>query len=336
MREPLPKAVELQMEAARALGLACRVLDPAFGFLFEISDGRRRRLLIGGRSPLNDSVAARVAGDKHYSKLVLADAGFRVPAAVRCIQPGHYSSPEIESAAGLAPGLAFAEASSFPLIVKPNRKSHGRGVTEVTTPDELADAVRAVWRIDPIALVEERAQGLDVRIDFLDGEFLIGYLRRPLELVGDGRSSVRDLLAAADPRMQGEAAWERIERDATWRRRVTDRGLGPESVLTAGRRVVVGGTVLNLHRWAVAELLPELPPGLAGLGRSVGETIGLRFYGIDCKVPRLDAGPAEVTVIEVNASPLLTGMAEIGWREEALAAQIRVIEAAWKSAARSG
>ena len=57
----LHRVVAFQIEAAKRLGLDARILDPEFGHLFEISDGRRSTRLLGGRSPLNDSVAARLA-----------------------------------------------------------------------------------------------------------------------------------------------------------------------------------------------------------------------------------------------------------------------------------
>ncbi|HHH29909.1 MAG TPA: hypothetical protein ENK57_16405, partial [Polyangiaceae bacterium] len=72
-------ATSLAAEAAAVLGWATESLDE-YGYLFEIRrpDGARRAML-GGRSALNDSVAARLAGDKHYAALLMARAGLRVP-----------------------------------------------------------------------------------------------------------------------------------------------------------------------------------------------------------------------------------------------------------------
>jgi hypothetical protein len=55
--------------------------------------------------------------------------------------------------------------------------------------------------------------------------------------------------------------------------------------------------------------------------------MGLRHFGVDFKVERFADGPEEATVLEVNASPSLAQMAEMGYREAAVEAEIRVVEA---------
>lgn len=315
------------MEAARRLGLAARVLDGEHGYLFEISTGARRVALVGGLSPLNGAMAARLAGDKFYTKLLLRERGVRVADGVRCLAPGAFGAPELEAAGGAGPGLAFAGRRGYPLIVKPNAKSHGRKVAEVGSDEALVAAVAAAWSIDPVALVEEQIAGGDFRLDFLDGEYLLGYRRRPVELVGDGRATLRELTEAEDPRTASDEFWHRIDGDAAWRERVAARGLGPQSVLGAGERIALGGAVLNLHRWAVGEPLDAPPEAWLEFSREIGALLELRYFGLDLKAPGLDAPPSEITVIEVNASPLLLGMAEMGHAERALAAQMRVLEA---------
>jgi glutathione synthase/RimK-type ligase-like ATP-grasp enzyme len=175
----LPPAVDLIREAAQALGLSFRLLDSEFGHLFELSDGQLTRTLLGGRSPLNDAVAARLAEDKYYTELLLRRAGFRVPESVRCLKPEHFSIENYAGRDGLAPAMAFAAARGFPLVVKPNRLSHGRQVRVVQDPDGMASAIRRVWDFDYLALVQTPHGGLDIRLDFLDSEFLLGYTRRP-------------------------------------------------------------------------------------------------------------------------------------------------------------
>jgi glutathione synthase/RimK-type ligase-like ATP-grasp enzyme len=174
----LPHAVELIREAAETLGLSFRSLDPDFGHLFELSDGRVTRTLLGGRSPLNDAVSARLAEDKYYTELVLRRAGYRVPESVRCLKPGQFVLEDYSGRDGTAGAEAFAAARGFPLVVKPNRLSHGRQVQLVHNADELLSAIHRVWNFDYLALVQTAIGGVDIRLDFLDSEYLVGYTRR--------------------------------------------------------------------------------------------------------------------------------------------------------------
>jgi len=326
-RPDLPRVVQFLMAAARRLGLEARVLDGEHGYLFEISNGTRRVALVGGLSPLNGAMGARLAGDKFYTKLLLSERGLRVADGVRCLAPGAFAAPELEAASGAGAGLEFAARHGYPLIVKPNARSHGRKVAEVGDRTDLLEAISDAWSIDPVALVEERVAGTDFRLDFLDGEYLLGYRRRAVALVGDGRATLRELTAGEDPRTADETFWRRIDDDPAWRERVVARGLGPGSVLPAGERIVLGGAVLNLHRWAVGEPLDAIPEDWLAFCLGIGAALGLRFFGVDLKAPELGAPPAEITVLEVNASPLLLGMAEMGHAERAMAAQMKVLEA---------
>lgn len=189
--ERQPQVLNLIRRAAQELGLDIRILDPEYGHLFALTDGRRNIPLLGGRSPLNDSVAARICEDKYYTGLLLEQAGLRVPAGVRCLKPGHFQPEIYQDKVGKHPGSEFARRHGFPVIVKPNRMSHGREICVVNSSVELSHAIDRVWRVDYIALVQEPIPGVDVRLDYLDDRYLAGYVRTAGTSPGD-RAAVTD------------------------------------------------------------------------------------------------------------------------------------------------
>ena len=320
--EDLPLATRLWCEAAQMLGYTWEVLDPEFGYLFEVRGAGRVRRFLGGRSPLNDAVAARLAEDKHYTGLLLGKAGLRVAETVRCISPRGPRLTAYRDLAGPAPGEALAKKLGFPLVVKPNRLSHGRGVRLVTDEAELAEALDAAWDLDAIALVQEPLRGRDVRLDFLDGELLAGYERRPLEVVGDGERTLASLAADFDPRF---AEPDRLPRDTRLMKQLDGRGL--DWVVPAGETFRASATILNLNGAATAEIVRAIEPPLRDACAAAGAALGLRHYGVDLKL-----GPdSEPAFIEVNASPLLLQMYKLGWRDEAREAQRRVLAAAFEA-----
>lgn len=324
---PMPRSVAMQMEAAKRLGLQSRILDPEYGHLFEISDGQGRALLLGGKSPLNDAVAARLAEDKFYTGLLLARAGLATPATARCLSAEHFPSGRYDDRGGMEEGLALARERGFPVVVKPNRGSLGRGVVCVDTLDGVRQAVHEVWRRDPIALVQEEVPGPDLRLDFLDGSYLTGYLRRPIQVVGDGRETLRQLVPEVLPRARNDRFWDRVEEDPLWDEVAGSRGLAADSVLSRGEVLDFATPILNLNRWCTAELVADLPPPWLGLGLRIGEVLGLRHYGVDFKGAGVDGDPSQATTIEVNASPLLLGLHRQGYEAAAMAAQVRVTRA---------
>ncbi|MHC4260927.1 MAG: ATP-grasp domain-containing protein [Planctomycetota bacterium] len=319
---PLPFAVELALEAADRLGWPTRVIDPEYGYLWELElpDGTRRAL-VGMKTPINDGAASQLSSDKHYSGLVLSEHGIRVPDGERALSPRHFAGTGYAERTRLDGVHAFAEARGFPLIVKPNRMSHGRLVRRVSDMRELEEAVRAVWELDRLALIQVVVPGRELRLDLLDGEFLAGYERRPHRLTGDGQRTMRELLIALDSRFASDLALERAAAD----------GLEATRVLERDESVELGNGILNLNRSATGVLIPDLPPRWLAWGRRVADAIGLRLAGIDlridCEGDPLDADPERAVVIEVNGTPLLTQIARLGHRELALDAQARILSA---------
>ncbi len=168
----------------------------------------------------------------------------------------------------------------------------------------------------------------DLRLDFLDGDYLIGYERFPIRVRGDGGSTIRQLVGRADRRFRDPEPWLSAVRAGSWRRQVEARGWDPDTVLPAGAELDLGGTLLNLNTWASGRLVPALPPAWRRLGAAIGEALGLRHYGIDFRGAGLDDDPAEASAVEVNASPLLLQIHRLGWEEEAVEAQMQVLQAA--------
>lgn len=321
----LSPTVQLRAEAARRLGYTIHNLDPDSGYLWEICKGDRRRLLMGAFSPHNSAIAARLAEDKFHTATLVKRLHRRVPDVARCLRPGRFEHEDFTSHLGMAPAHAFAERLGFPLVVKPNRGARGRHVQVVHDVASMEAAIETVWTYDYLALVQEVAQGIDVRLDFLDDDFLFGYLRRPVRLVGDGRRSLRQLLADADPRFTGERFWQQLEDDPIWQRSL-DEGTGLDSVPAADQEIHFDTVVLNLNRLCVAEIVRRVPDDWLQAGLEIGHALGLRHFGIDFKAPSFEGGPDEATVLEVNASPSVVQMSRRGYYDEALAAETRIME----------
>lgn len=326
---PLSPTVRMRVEAARRLGYSVENLDPETGYLYEVRKGDRRRVLVGAFSPHNDATSARIAEDKFHTALLVRRLGLRVPGVTRCLRPGRFEHEDFSAHTGLDPAHRFASAHGFPLIVKPNRGARGRDVQVVNGEDEMVSAIERVWRHDYLALVQEAVEGIDVRLDFLQGEYLFGYVRRPVSLEGDGRSTVGQLLAAVDPRFSGDAFHRRIVDDPIWIAATAKRALGLDSVLPEGETLRFESTVMNLNRLCVGELVRRIPDAWLHVGLRIGEAIGLRHFGIDFKTRNaLDDDPESVAVLEVNASPSVIQMSQCGHYEEALAAEIAILGAA--------
>ena len=123
--------------------------------------------------------------NKTVTKKILADAGFPVPAG--------------DEFTSLEQGLAY-----YPLIkdkqivVKPKSTNFGLGISIFQEPaslDNYKKALEIAFAEDTAVLVEEFIPGTEYRFFILDGRCEAVLLRVAANVVGDGKHTIRELLA---------------------------------------------------------------------------------------------------------------------------------------------
>lgn len=90
-----------------------------------------------------------IAQNKHWTKLLAADAAVNVPKGFRLNAPFQDRS--------------FLARMDFPIIVKPNCTDNSDGLALVNHPEELEEAIQAASHFDEEILVEEFIPGRELR-----------------------------------------------------------------------------------------------------------------------------------------------------------------------------
>jgi len=312
-----PLASRLIVAVAERLGVAV-CLEPEYGYAGQLTlSNGRRRYFRGTHLDLNGLGAAAIATDKAYAAYFLARLGYPVPEGQTFYSDAWCRT--IGSRRDANAAYAYARALGWPVIVKPNGKGQGVAVAKAYNRRELERALRAVFTLaqDRVALVQRPAAGDDYRLVVLDGAVLAAYQRLPLAVVGDGVSSVRELLARRQARLRAAGRPAGIVPDeARLRARLRRDGLTLDAV-PAGRTRVVLLDNANLSAGGEAvDVLDRLHPGYADLAARIARDLGLRFCGVDLlSEDGLDRPPRRYTVLEVNAAPGLAHYAASGPRQ---------------------
>jgi cyanophycin synthetase len=267
--------------------------------LVRLGWGHRRRLAWAAMSDRTSGVGIDIAGDKQLTRRLLAEAGVPIPAGGAARTPAE--------AARL-----FAELGG-PVVVKPRLGAHGDRVTlGVLTGAEVACAFTAAGED---VLVERQLDGRDYRVLVVAGEVAAAAERIPAHVVGDGHTTVADLVdrVNTDPRRGAghSRVLTRITVDDAALRVLERQGQGLNSVPAPGRQVWLRETA-NLSTGGTShDVTDRVHPDVARLCLRVAALAGLDIAGIDLRLPDI-AGPVppvdvhgEVTggVIEVNAVP---------------------------------
>jgi cyanophycin synthetase len=241
-------------------------------------------------------LGVEIAGDKDTTKRLLAEHGVPVPR-------GFVAEDEDDAA-------EIADKLGWPVVVKPLDASHGRGVlTNIRSEKELRLAYRDARRFREEAIVEQFLEGHDFRFVVVNGKFICAAQRVPAFVVGDGTSSISELVQQVntDPRrgIGHEKVLTRIEIDDLTLALLARRSLTPDSVPGKGETVFLKSTA-NLSTGGIArDVTDSVHPANIHLMERVARIVGLDIAGIDVIATSVEHPLSEVGggIVEVNAAP---------------------------------
>jgi GNAT-family acetyltransferase (TIGR03103 family) len=287
--EELNPYARIIAEEALRRGIRVEVTDPASGEL-RLSLGGRSVLTLESLSEFTTAVAMRRCDDKRVTRRIMERAGVRVARGV------------LAADGDLTAALALLHEVGE-VVVKPARGEQGRGITVGVRDDAgLESAVALALQFCPDVLVEELVPGEDLRVLVIDREVVAAAVRRPAEVVGDGRNPVAELVRATSRRRERATGGEsRIPLDDTTVAVVADAGYALEDVPLDGERIPVRRTA-NLHTGGtIVDVTDRLHPAIADAAVRAATALGIPVTGLDFLVPDVD-GP-DYVFIEANERP---------------------------------
>ncbi len=281
-------------DAARRRGIPVERLDEQS--LLRLGWGSRQKLVRASITSETSHLGVLNAGNKDLAKSLLASAGIPVPrgTVVR-------TADEAVTAAARIRG---------PVVTKPLDGNHGRGVTLDLIGDEAVrrgfeEAARHSRRV----VVEEQFRGRDYRVLVIGGRVVAVAERMPAQVVGDGVSTVQQLVDRlnADPRRGAghEKVLTRVVIDDHVRDLLAKQGLELVDVPGAGHPVLLRDTANLSTGGEAADRTDQLHPDNRILAERAAKVIGLDIAGLDIVSPDLSE-PLSTTgggIIEVNAAP---------------------------------
>ncbi len=277
-----------------------------------VLQGGGKRYFRGASFDLNTLGASEIAKDKDYAAYFLKRLGYPVPEGKTFFAPKWAAVLGSERTADAA--CAYAESLGWPVIVKPNSRSQGRGVAKAWNEKELRQAIEEIEVYENVYLVQCVARGRDYRIVVLDGEVISAYERRPLCVVGDGVLTVAELLTEKQKQfVQGGRDTIVPTEDFRIDNTLAQQGLTLESVLEKGKEVELLPNA-NLSSGGDAfDVTDVLHQEWHTLAARIAHDANLRYIGIDImtEAPLSDA-PNEYIILEINSAPGLDNYATLG------------------------
>lgn len=303
------------MSAARQTGIPVLPFSRSARY-WQFGWGARAGVFMESASTGDSMIGARLVGDKALCKEFFRSMGAPAPLHVT-----------IDSAEQLDEALSVV---GYPCVVKPLHGSKGSGVTAGIDDFERARAAFDVARraqTGPV-MIEQLVPGDDHRLMVLAGRFVAAIRREPPVVVGDGRRTVRELLAELNRSRCANLARSRylrpIRLDGIVLECLQAQGVDADFVAEPGRRIRLR-TNANLSTGGVCiDVTAQAHPLLKCMVEQLAASIGLATAGFDYVTTDIARSPWDSggAFIEANSIPGLDAALAAGWPAERIASLI--------------
>jgi D-alanine-D-alanine ligase-like ATP-grasp enzyme len=293
------------------------VIEPEWNVVGQIIfKNGRKRYFRHSTLDLNPVGASDIAKDKDYANFFMKKMGYpTVPG--KTFFSKHWART-IGSERGVDAGYRYACAKGFPVFVKPNSGSQGSGVAKVHTKKEFYRAMGAAFRSDRVVLVQSPVPGRDYRIVVLDDKIISAYERIPLNVSGNGASTVGQLLVQKQKRFMAAGRDTVINaQDKRTREILLRRGISMRSVVPCGQCVYLLDNANLSTGGDSMDVTGSIHPGFKKIAIQLTRDMGLRMCGVDLIVDGTIAEPPKrYWVLEVNAAPGLDHYVATGKKQQ--------------------
>lgn len=293
------------------------VMEPEWNVAGQIifKDGRKRYFR-ASTLDLNPVGASDIAKDKDYANFFMKRMGYPTVPGKTFFSAEHCQA--IGSRRNIDAAYRYAVKIGFPVIVKPNSGSKGIGVAKVYTKRDFYRAMRFIFARDRVALVQTPVSGKDYRIVVLDKKVISAYQRIPLNVVGNGRSTIRQLLTKKQKYFEavGRDTVIKME-DARIALNLRRQGLTTQSVVPRGKRIYLLDNANLSSGGDASDITEVIHSEFKQVAIRLTKDMGLRICGVDLMVDGdITEKPSTYWILEVNAAPGLDHYAKTGKAQE--------------------
>lgn len=266
------------------------------GSLVQLGYGCKQKRVEASVTSNTNMIAVDLAGDKNRTKKLLTSFSIPVPFG--------------EVVSDVKNLKTIIQEIGFPIVLKPLNGNHGNGATiNITNWPCAMIAFQRAQKYSHDVVVEKFIEGYDFRVLVINHKFIAAALRKPACVVGDGRSTIQELIDAVnkDPRRGQchEKVLTTIKVDDITMEMLAQKNYTLETILAMGEELFLKPTA-NLSTGGTAtDVTDEVHPSNISLFERISKILDLDICGIDVMARDLKAPIKEIggAIIEVNAAP---------------------------------
>lgn len=279
---------------ALSQGVDYSVLNAAKSVV-QLGRGKHKEFVIEGNKTDRDNyIFPIVTDDKLIAKNVMKEAGVNVPKAI--LLTSDMTDVDIDE--------AMEEYYSKKIVVKPRNTNYGTGITVFAgkaTKTQIKDAIHYAFEFDDNVLIEEYVKGMEYRFLVVDGKCLSIVNRRPASVVGDGESTILDLINAKNKEDWHALTGCPVKKDKPVHEYLKTQGLTLDSVIPKGKRVFLR-TNSNCSTGGESVVYTNVMPAkFKHIAEKAANAFDAKICGVDIIIE--DLKKDTYAIIEINDNP---------------------------------
>lgn len=295
-----PNSRSLFIQAAREAADSVAIISD-HPLVMHITFPNGAKLITCGSKPnINSLSVFRTLKNKMLADQLYRSADLPVPESTQItLEMENDSLLNGQKAIGL-----FATKVGFPIYLKPNRGSQGKNVFCLSDASAAEDISKQLAETQPGRyMLQEACFGDEYRIVFVKGKILLAYLRQPLFIVGDGHTSIRDLISRAITQLaaRGRKINLTVDDDKITNH-LSQQKLTRESVLPAGQIITIISNKNLSDGCEPIECTEEIRKRHADICQTLFDKCGIVYGGLDL-IEDQRQGKIQPRIIEVNGDP---------------------------------
>ncbi|NQJ21906.1 bifunctional glutamate--cysteine ligase GshA/glutathione synthetase GshB [Streptococcus suis] len=301
--ENMELSTQMILFDAIQMGLHVEILDEEDQFL-KLWHGDHVEYIKNGNMTSKDNYVIPLAmANKVVTKKILDQAGFPVPAGAE------FANKEEAL-------RYYGQVASSAIVVKPKSTNFGLGISIFQEPASLADYEKALdiaFSEDSHVLVEEFVAGTEYRFFVLDGKCEAVLLRVAANVVGDGSSTIRELVDQKNQApLRGRdhrSPLEIINLGDIELLMLEQQGYTPDTILPEGVQAFLRGNSNISTGGDSIDMTDQMDETYKQLAADMATAMGAWACGVDLIIPDrtkpASKNEPNCTCIELNFNPAM-------------------------------
>ena len=279
---------------AIAQGVDYKILNEAKSIVEFYNKGKKEIVIEGNRTNRDCYIFENITNDKYISKQIMKEAGLNVPEAI--LLDSSMNKQDIE--------YLVSPFYNTKIVVKPRNTNYGTGITvfsKKATRKQLLNAIDYAFQFDTNVLIEQYCKGMEYRFLVVNGKCLSVAHRRNASIVGDGKSTIMDLIKAKNKEEWHALTGCPIKIEKPVEDYLDRQGYSYQSVVPEGKRIFLRTNSNCSTGGESLDYTNIMPTKFKKIAEKAARAFDAKICGVDIIIDDLEKDI--YSIIEINDNP---------------------------------